>query len=49
MVQPAMAGGIKFEQEVGSDHGADVKTNPATPVKVDENSASPSRGSNHDE
>jgi hypothetical protein len=48
-VQAAMPANIKVEHEGGSDHGADLKTNPATPVKVDDNSVSPARGSTHNE
>lgn len=49
MVQPAMPGGIKVEQDVASDHGIEIKTNPATPIKAEENSVSSGRGSTHEE
>ncbi len=35
--------------ESASDHGVDIKTNPATPIKADDNSASPSQRSGHEE
>jgi hypothetical protein len=41
------AGGLRTE-EGGSDHGADAKTTPATPVK-EEHSTSPTRRSGTDE
>jgi hypothetical protein len=49
VVQATMPGGIKVEHEGTSDQGADLKTNPATPVKAEDNSVSPGRGSTHNE
>ncbi|KAF2871429.1 hypothetical protein BDV95DRAFT_494323 [Massariosphaeria phaeospora] len=53
MSRPAMhslaqVGGVKVE-DGASDHGIDIKTNPATPVKLDGESVSPHRGSGRDE
>lgn len=49
MVNAAMPGSIKAEHEGASEQGVDIKTNPATPVKVEGNSVSPGRGSARDE
>ena len=49
MVHNPMNGGVKIEQDRNSEHGVEIKTNPATPVKVENNSASPSRTSTRDE
>ena len=32
-----------------SDHGVDINTNPATPIKAKDNNASPSQRSSHEE
>jgi hypothetical protein len=48
MVQATLPAGIKVE-DGSSDHGVDIKTNPATPVKKEDNSVSPGRGSARDE
>lgn len=49
MVQAAMPGSVKIEHEGASEHGADLKTNPATPVQAEDNSVSPGRGSTPNE
>jgi hypothetical protein len=49
MVHNSMNGGVTIEQDRNSDHGVEIKTNPATPVKVENNSASSSRASTRDE
>jgi len=44
MVQTAMPTGINIDHDGSSvDHGIEIKTNPATPVKVDHDTISPSR------
>ncbi|KAF2180023.1 hypothetical protein K469DRAFT_640229 [Zopfia rhizophila CBS 207.26] len=49
MAQTALPAGIKIDQDGTSDHGVEIKTNPATPVKVEDTSVSPGRGSIRDE
>lgn len=49
MAQTGMPGAMKAEHDGASDQGVEAKTNPATPVKIEEASTSPSRGSARDE
>lgn len=49
MVPNNLTGGVKLDQDKASDHGVENKTNPATPVKVEDKSVSPSRLSTRDE
>lgn len=48
MVPNNLTGGVKLEQDKASDYGTETKTVPATPVKVDEKTVSPSRPSTHE-
>lgn len=48
MIQSPMSGGMKSEHD-GSDHGIEIRTNPATPVKGEDNSASPGHASSRDD
>jgi hypothetical protein len=43
-----MSAGLNQEHDE-SDHGVEIRTNPVTPVKVEESSASPSHTSARDE
>ena len=48
-IHPVIQAGIKVEHDGASEHGAEIKTTPATPVKMEDTSGSPNRLSARDE